>query len=789
MRTEPDAASASASDPASAQAPPHTPASRAPAGQASPLTAVPDRAPGAAPPPTRGFRFQRRTVAAATALALLAAAYLIQLLGLLLAEPALVVAGAALGLATESWILTRRRALARSLGSAQLHHPVRQLLRDGLLLGGLARLDALRPLHQAALLLVAVLGCWATHFICQAVAARVRRSRRLPVVTRNIDVSALRIGPAPAALFGRNGAARLLACSALVTAGASATAVTGDARWAALVAPACWAALLAGTVHLACRLLPGRRPPGEEEVLAWLDGWLAEYRPTVGMYFSGGTASAYQADMWLPVLDKLDGRPLIVLRERFMVQKIDVTDVPIVCIPKVAHLMRLEHSTLEVMLHPANSGKTSHVLRIPTIKHAFINHGESDKLSSCNPYAKAYDEVWVAGPAARERYRLAGIGVRDEDVVEVGRPQLEPVRPYAGPPARGRPVTVLYAPTWEGWTDDPGNTSLPLAGERIVAALLADEGVRLLYKPHPMTGSVDPAVRDVDMRIRQQVAEAAARRRAVRPGRAVRAEHADPGTAAELERLEAELAALDGSFGRRGGDEAERMLRQHPGAQPSAAAVRAAVEAWEECYWRAGDPWEHQVLTTRRPGIHSCFNQADLLVSDVSSVVSDYLSSEKPYAVVNTTGLPEEEFRAGFPTVRAATVLTPEADGIPALLESVREPAEDVLRQARAELKAHLLGPDEPPSAVRFGRAVAALRAQARTHRERWAGAGSPGSGAAPEPPGHSGPDRRPGIRRGSGSGVRPGTGPGAASGQPAAVPGDEGADGADEAEEPDGVL
>ena len=133
--------------------------------------------------------------------------------------------------------------------------------------------------------------------------------------------------------------------------------------------------------------------------------------------------------MWLSTLAQLDGSPVIVLRERFMVQKIEATDVPIVCIPKVAHLMHLEHSTLKVMLHPANSGKTSQVLRIPTIKHAFINHGESDKLSSCNPYAKAYDEVWVAGPAARERYQLADIGVDDRDVVEVGRPQLSPIAP------------------------------------------------------------------------------------------------------------------------------------------------------------------------------------------------------------------------------------------------------------------------------------------------------------------------------------------------------------------------
>lgn len=166
---------------------------------------------------------------------------------------------------------------------------------------------------------------------------------------------------------------------------------------------------------------------------------------------------------------------MIVLRERFMVQKIAATDIPVICLPKVATLMRLEHSTLRMMIHPANSGKTSQILRVPTIKHAFVNHGESDKLSSCNPYAKAYDEVWVAGPAARERYALADVGIDDRDVVEVGRPQLDPVLPYAGPPT-GTYTTVLYAPTWEGWDGNPGNTSVVLVSENIVRALLADPG-------------------------------------------------------------------------------------------------------------------------------------------------------------------------------------------------------------------------------------------------------------------------------------------------------------------------
>ncbi|GAB2781231.1 hypothetical protein [Streptomyces daliensis] len=663
--------------------------------------------------------FESRLAAPAVALPLLAAACLLQLLGIVLAAAAPVAAGALLAVLLEVLMLRRRwRGLGRRLGRIQLSATVRHLVRDGLLLVGLARLDALHPVVEGVPLLAAMLGYWGLHFVCQAVAGRVRLSRRLPVVTRNIDASALNLTPAPPPLFGRQSTLRLAGVGLLTTVGMAATALTGYALWGALAAGACCVALLAGVGHLAGWLLPSRRPVGEAEALAWLDAWLAEYRPTIGMYFSGGTASAYQANMWLSTLAELDGRPVIVLRERFMVQKLDATDIPVLCVPRVAHLMRLEHSTLRVLLHPANSGKTSQVLRIPTIKHAFINHGESDKLSSCNPYAKAYDEVWVAGAAARERYQSADIGVEDKDVVEVGRPQLAPIHPYEGPPVPGGTTTVLYAPTWEGWTDDPGNTSVVLAGEAIVRALLADPAVRLLYKPHPMTGSVDPRAAEADQRIRELVREASAARAAERGERNGGAEGAGEG-AAELERRRAELEALTTCAFRRGADEAERMLLQGAPRGSRTARVEEATRAWEEAYWASFPAWEHRVVTGRRPGIYACFNRTHLLVSDVSSVVSDFLASQKPYAVVNTSGLSEADFKAGYPTVRAATILSPDASGVPALLESVRHPEKDTLAQARKELKTHLLGPSEPPSLVRFNQAALALGAQAEARNAR----------------------------------------------------------------------
>ncbi|MGW7352529.1 hypothetical protein [Streptomyces sp. NPDC054784] len=702
--------------------------------------------------PSAGLSPRRAVqLAALSALLLL---YSLQLAGALLPHTALFVAASALGLVLDLYLQHRQPGLLALLGKVRFDVVTRQLLRDMLVVVGLVRLPDVEPVEEMGVVPL-LLGCYAAHFFCQGVALLVRRSRTLPIVTRNVDASALGLSAAPPRLLLRQPSRRLLRFMSPATAGLLATAVTSDKEWALAGLGASLLLSVVAAGYLGTWLLPRKRLPDEARVLAWLDGWLADYRPTTGMYFSGGATSAYQANMWLDTLAALDGRPIIVLRERFMVQKIEATDVPIVCIPKVAHLMHLEHSTLKTLLHPANSGKTSQVLRIPTIKHAFTNHGESDKLSSCNPYAKAYDEVWVAGPAARERYQLADIGVDDRDVVEVGRPQLAPIEPYAGPPAPGGFTTVLYAPTWEGWTDDPGNTSVILAGENIVRGLLADPAVRLLYKPHPMTGSVDPRAGEANRRIQAMIAEANSGRSGARPG---------PEAEAELRRRTDELDRLTSTAFRASVDEAERMMLQSRPDGGHAAAVTAAREAWEAAYWASFPAWEHQIITGPRPGIYACFNQADLLVSDVSSVVSDYLSSEKPYAVANTSGLSERDFRAGFPTVRAAAILSPSATEVPELLASVREPGRDGLAAARAGLKTHLLGPSDPPSLARFNRAALDLCAAADARNSRAAartGSDIPGqrddtaSGGSAAGSAATGEDAQPGPA-GTGGGARP---------------------------------
>jgi len=312
---------------------------------------------------------------------------------------------------------------------------------------------------------------------------------------------------------------------------------------------------------------------------------------------------------------------VVLLRAADAFEQLADTRLPVICVPAGVDFMNLDLSSLRVALYAANVGANIHLLREPGVKHVFVGHGDSDKQASVNPYSKVYDEVWVAGPAGRERYARADVGVLDRDIVEVGRPQLAGVHTFGSGAADHR-FTVLYAPTWEGWLDDdPYHTSLVLMGERIVSGLLAAGDVRVIYKPHPLTGSRSAKARAVHERIVGRIKAAGG--------------DTDP-------------SSLDGTA--------------------------------------------HLVVTGRTPGLFDCFNVTDLLVSDVSSVVSDFVQSERPYVVANPAGLSEDEFRRQFPTARAAYLLSADCGELAKILDVTRS-GDDPMTGARRELKEYLLGP------------------------------------------------------------------------------------------------
>ncbi|MGW7642689.1 hypothetical protein [Streptomyces bobili] len=598
------------------------------------------------------------------------------------------------------------------LGKVRAGLSIRFLVRELLLIVLLSRLElSEEPGFYAAI------ACFTVFFGLQAphgaLVTLIGNRRQMPVVTRNVDlVSRLPIADAPPRLLLRRAGLKMLHLDLAAMTGLLVYAVT-ESEPAAFAGAGVTLGLGALYVLALIPYLRAKRvPPKADKVLKTVSAWLREYRPETVLYFSGSADSAYQVNMWLETMEQLESRPLIILRERVIMEKMAPTTVPVICVPGGVHLMNMDLSMVRVALYAANVGKNIHLLRVPTMKHVFIGHGDSDKLASVNPFSKVYDEVWTAGRAGRDRYAIADVGIRDEDIVEVGRPQLAPIEPWQGTP-EDRIPTVLYAPTWEGWDDDPGNTSILLAGVNIVKKLVtAEPPVRVLYKPHPFTGSRSAKARAAHQRITALVKKAAAERAA--DPRFTADPAAQAKAKAELTRLKARLDGLSLAFDEKA-DEAVTSRDGLVDMRKHQEAARLRTD-WNDAYWRSFPSYEHRVITGTEPRLYDCFNASEAMVSDISSVVSDFIASGKPYAVTDSAELGAEEFRRQNTAVRAAVILTNDAAGVEQLLDAVRDPAADPLAADRKELKEYLLGPDAPTSIERFDAAIAdlALKAEAR---------------------------------------------------------------------------
>ncbi len=620
-------------------------------------------------------------------------------------------AAAAVTYLADHYLHRRGSYLINRLGKVRAGVSIRFLVRELLVLLLLARADLSRStvFYAAIACFIAFYGFQAPH---GALITLIRNRRRMPVATRNVDLaSRIPIPDAPPRFLLERSTEKMLHLDLAAVTGVLITAQFGTAEYGVVGVAVTLGLAFLYVVALAPYIRGRRIPPDAETVLAATDAWLREYRPQTVLYFSGSKESAYQVNMWLETMEQLDTRPLIVLRERVILQNLAPTTVPVVCVPGGIHLMNLDLRTVRVALYAANVGKNIHLLRVPTMKHVFIGHGDSDKIASVNPFSKAYDEVWVAGRAGRDRYAIADVGVRDEDIVEVGRPQLAPIERGVHGPSEGVP-TVLYAPTWEGWDDNPGNTSLLLAGENIVRELVrADPPVRVLYKPHPFTGTRSDEAKAAHERITALVEKAAVERAA--DPRFLGDVDEQTRARTDLARIEARLAELAGPGGEKG-DEAEATRDGVVDIERHEETAKLRTE-WNDAYWRSFGAAEHRVITGAEPRLYDCFNVSDAMVSDISSVVSDFIASGKPYAVTDSAELGAEEFKRQNTAVRAAVILTNSAEELGQLLDAVRDPAADPLADERAELKRYLLGPDEPPSIEQFNTATADLAVKSET--------------------------------------------------------------------------
>ncbi|TQJ21531.1 CDP-glycerol:poly(glycerophosphate) glycerophosphotransferase [Micromonospora sp. A202] len=261
-------------------------------------------------------------------------------------------------------------------------------------------------------------------------------------------------------------------------------ALAAAATMSALVALA--AALLvgagAGTIALDLARRRFRPPAGGGAV----SRALRRHQPEFLLYFSAPPGSEYQVTMWLPYLERI-GRPfMVVLREpEFLAPIAAATDAPVVYCPTLRAMDEVLVPSLRAAFYVNHGAKNSHCIRFTQLTHVQLHHGDSDKAPSANPVSGIFDRIFVAGPAAIDRYARAGVQIPAEKFVVVGRPQVESMNVRPEPLAAEAPRTVLYTPTWTGHHADADYCSLPVA-EPMLRKLL-DRGVTVILRAHPYT--------------------------------------------------------------------------------------------------------------------------------------------------------------------------------------------------------------------------------------------------------------------------------------------------------------
>lgn len=334
-----------------------------------------------------------------------------------------------------------------------------------------------------------------------------------------------------------------------------------------------------------------------------------ELAPVWVMPYNG--AATFHLGMWSPYLQRT-GLPLAVVTTstRTFGRVSAAYDLPVICAPdnSPAALSALFPPSVKAAFYVFN-GFNRAFLGLRQVRHVFLQHGDSDKAGSANPFSLRYDNIVVAGQAGIDRFAASGLEVPAHRFVLVGRPQTEKIELSRRPVGSVATPVVLYAPTWKGKAEQTNYSSL-LLGTRIVQALL-ERGAVVVFRPHPAGRHHPPHVQ------------------AIRKIRVM---------------LEADAA---------------KTGRPHRWG-PAAEALTVAEVT----------------------------NLSDAMISDVSGIVTDYLASGKPFAMVATRN-PAAEFRQLFATSQAAYVIEPDLSGLTEVLEEMLGP--DPLAERRAERRSYYL--------------------------------------------------------------------------------------------------
>lgn len=233
----------------------------------------------------------------------------------------------------------------------------------------------------------------------------------------------------------------------------------------------------------------------------------------LAIFFGGPVSDIYQISQWTPVFEKLkDELPsvLLVKDARAASALAKLTSLPIRLAGHADAIEPLvDRFGFKAMFYVNNNLANFSVLRLPSVTHIHLSHGESEKVSMVSNQLKAYDYCFIAGEASARRITSMLQNFDTSRLKLIGRPQLDELISAKPFPAVSGRKTVLYAPTWEGDRQAMAYSSLESAGVRWVNEILQDDSLRLVYRPHPKTGSRSKVALEADRSIRKNINEKA----------------------------------------------------------------------------------------------------------------------------------------------------------------------------------------------------------------------------------------------------------------------------------------
>jgi hypothetical protein len=232
----------------------------------------------------------------------------------------------------------------------------------------------------------------------------------------------------------------------------------------------------------------------------------------IAVYFADSSVNMYQIRQWYAPLAELAKTWPVAIISRSpgtALQLLDEAPVPAMYLRQVVDLEAfIAEQQPHIVFYVNQNARNFQMMRYGRMWHVFINHGESDKMYMTTNQFKAYDFALVAGQAALDRLNRK---LWDFDVtrraITIGRPQADH---FAGalPYTPDKRIVVLYAPTWEGDRLAAAYGSIASHGVATVTALVESGRHRVIYRPHPRSGVVDPGYKAANEAIIAVIAEA-----------------------------------------------------------------------------------------------------------------------------------------------------------------------------------------------------------------------------------------------------------------------------------------